>query len=329
MRDVAEKAGVSTMTVSNVIRRRDVVAPATRRKVLAAIKELGYRPNLIARSLRTQRTNMIAVMIADISNSFYHSIVRSIQDVARQRDYDVLIANTDHLYENEQHFLEALLRRPVDGIVMAPFHLTRDELDEFITLSSTAIVALGQHVDHPEVDVAYADDVRAIYDAVGWLARKGHRRIGYLGGTVGLPVAERRKAAYLSALDDLKLDRDDALILDSDFTTGGGRLKMAQMLDQIALPTAVIACNDLMALGAVDAIFGAGLRVPGDISVIGFDNIPETTVVRPHLTTIAQFPADIGEQLANALFERIAGDVSAKRRLFEFPCTLIERNSTR
>ncbi|MBN2471681.1 MAG: LacI family DNA-binding transcriptional regulator, partial [Anaerolineae bacterium] len=138
MRDVARLAGVSQPTVSRVLNKTSTSIPVsddTYQRVMAAIKELGYRPNMTARSLRTQRTQMIAVMIADITNAFYHSIVRVIQAIARQHDYDVLISNSDHRYENERHFCEAVMRRPVDGVIIVPIHLTYTDLDRLLTLS--------------------------------------------------------------------------------------------------------------------------------------------------------------------------------------------------
>ena len=136
MRDVARLAGVSQPTVSRVLNQSDTaisISEETRSKVLAAVDELGYRPNILARGLRTQQTQMLAVLIADISNSFYHPIVRSIQDVARLHNYDVMIANSDHLYEDEMHFCEAVSRRPVDGVIMVPIHLFGEDLDSFAT----------------------------------------------------------------------------------------------------------------------------------------------------------------------------------------------------
>src|SRR5690606_17542985 len=157
MRDVARLAGVSQSTVSRVL-SETVTSPVpiseeTRQRVLSVVEELGYQPNMIARSLRTQRTQMIAVMIGDISNAFYHPIVRAVQDYARSRDYDVLISIGDHLYENEARFLQTVLRRPVDGVIMAPHRLTADDLDKFMRRSHIPVVSLGAQTKHPMIDV--------------------------------------------------------------------------------------------------------------------------------------------------------------------------------
>ncbi|HEX2623392.1 MAG TPA: LacI family DNA-binding transcriptional regulator, partial [Phototrophicaceae bacterium] len=149
IQDVAKLAGVSHSTVSRVLNQNltsIAISEQTRQKIMEAVETLGYQPNMIARSLRTQRTRMIAVMIGDISNAFYHPIVRAIQDTADVNDYDVLISNSDHIYEHELRFLNAVLRRPVDGIIMAAHYLTTDDLDHFIKRSRIPIVGLGAQV---------------------------------------------------------------------------------------------------------------------------------------------------------------------------------------
>src|SRR5258708_36411874 len=152
MHDVAKLAGVSQSTVSRVLSQSTSVVPIsekTVRRVQEAVDQLGYYPNLTARSLRAQQTNMIAIMIADISNPFYHSIVRTVQDIARHHQYDVLIANTDMIYENEVHFCEAMMRRPVDGVVMVPYHLTDEQINQLIERTGTIVVAMASYLKLP------------------------------------------------------------------------------------------------------------------------------------------------------------------------------------
>lgn len=329
MRDVAKLAGVSQPTVSRVLNRKDTtiaISDETIEKVMAAVEQLSYTPNLMARGLRTQQTQMISVMIADISNSFYHPIARSIHDVAREHNFDVLIANSDHLYENEKHFCEAVIRRPVDGVIMVPIHLTDDDFTEFLT-QNIPLVVLGHHVTHPNVDVVMADDEKAIYDATKWLIEeKGHTKIGYLGVPDYYPPGPRRFRGFMRALADAGLTVKSEHIIESDFTLEGGRVAAQQLLQCEELPTVLVVLNDLMAIGVMLRLQDAGLRVPEDIAVLGFDDIPETTIVRPALTTIAQDPRDLGQKLAHALFERIENP-DLPRRLFESPCRLVERKS--
>ncbi len=331
MQDVARLAGVSQPTVSRVLNQSKTAIPVSKQtyeRVMAAVKELGYRPNTTARSLRTQKTYMIALLIGDIANAFYHPLVRGVQDIARQHDYDVLIANSDHLYENEKNFCEAVLRRPVDGVIMAPIHLTYEDLDRFLRLSGTPIVALGEHVNHPEIDVVHMDDRQATYDAVRWLVEvRGYRRLGALTVSAAFPPGPRRLQGFNQALADCGLHYEPQHLLWGDFTIESGRRAAEQLIAGHDLPEVLFAFNDLMAIGAILAFQDAGLNVPGDIAVMGIDNIAEATIIRPRLTTIAQEPEDIGRKLVTALFERIEGKVEGPRRFFASPYAIIPRES--
>ncbi|MHB8626912.1 MAG: LacI family DNA-binding transcriptional regulator [Aggregatilineales bacterium] len=332
MRDVANLAGVSQSTVSRVLSKSPTALPIsddTHQKVMHAVAQLGYHPNVTARSLRTQRTNMIAVMIADISNPFYHFITRTIQDIAHQRHYDVLIANTDHRYEDERRFSETLLRRPVDGVVMVPYHLTNEEIGQLMDRTGIQVVALGQHVQHPLVDVVSADDGTATYDAVTWLIReKHHQRIALIDVTHTFPPGLRRWQAFCRALTDAGLPICFEYIQEGDFTHDSGYRAMNALLELSEPPTAVFALNDLMAIGAINAAQDKNIRIPDEVAVIGFDNIPAATYIRPTLTTVAQYPIEIGQKLATALFERIEERETGSQRTFVVPCHLIERQST-
>lgn len=332
MYDVARLAGVSQPTVSRVLHRTEStpqISDDTTQRVLDAVKTLGYRPNVVARSLRTQRTQTIAMLIADLSNGFYHTMARAVQDVARQRDYEVLISNSDHVYEHEKHFCEILLGRAVDGVIMAPQHLTITELDYYFVQTQIPFVVLGKHITHPNIDVVFVDDERATYEATRWLISEcGHRQIGYIGVPDDLPPARGRLHGFICAMEDAGLSIDPRFLPQGDFSLESGK-KIVQSLVQLGeLPTAFMVINDLMAIGVILALQEAGYSVPDDIAVIGFDDIPEATIVRPTLTTIAQDPRDIGTKLAKALFERMENPSIHQRRVFESTYQLIPRQST-
>jgi LacI family transcriptional regulator len=331
MRDVARLAGVSQPTVSRVLNDTPSTIPVseeTRQKVLAAVKELGYRPNMTARSLRTQRTQMIALMIADISNAFYHPIARTIQDIARQHNYDVIIASSDHRYDNEKHFCEAVIRRPVDGVIMVPTYLTDEDIDRFITFTQSPVVVLGQHIQHPEVDVVWSDDERATFEAVTWLIEeRGYAQVGFLGVPEEYPPGPRRWYGFKRALEHAGLPVEPSFTFQGDFTLESGRRAAQQLLTGRNWPRVVFAVNDLMAIGVILELQDAGYNVPEDIAVMGFDDIPEASIIRPHLTTIAQTPVDIGQKLVTALFDRIEGRARGSRRTLECPYTLVPRQS--
>ncbi len=331
MRDVAILAGVSASTVSRVLSHSPSTVPIseeTYKRVQEAVDSLGYHPNMTARSLRTQRTHMIAVMIADITNPFYHSIVRTIQDGARQRNYDVIIANTDHKQEYELRFCEAMMRRPVDGIIMVPYHLTDDDLDHLLQNINAEIVVLGDNIHHPAVDIVHADDELATYEAVRWLIQqKRHRRIAFLHVADTNP-GERRKRGYENALREAGIALVPDYIQLGDWSVESGEQAIQNLFALPKPPTALFACNDHMAIGALNQALEMKLHVPRDIAIVGFDNIPATTLVRPKLTSVAQHPVEIGNLLLQSLFERINQVHASPRRVMASKLELIVRDTT-
>jgi LacI family transcriptional regulator len=332
MQDVAKLAGVSQSTVSRVLNESSSTIPIsddTRQKILVAVEALGYQPNMIARSLRTQRTQMIAVMIGDISNAFYHPIVRAVQDVAKLRDYDVLISNGDHIYDNELRFLNTVLRRPVDGVIMAPHRLTTEDLDKFIKRSHIPIVAVGAQVNHPLVDVVGGTSEPATYEAISWLIRKGHKRIGFAGVAGDMAPGPPRLHGYERAMTDAGLEIEPGFIQKVEFTTEGGQEAMSTFLQQQNPPSVIFACNSLMAIGAMRIAQAKGFDVPEDFSIMGFDDIPEASIVHPQLTVVARDLTAIGHQVAEILFERIDGQVTGAGRFFQSHWHLVERESVR
>ncbi len=331
MRDVARLAGVSQSTVSRVLNGANETIPIgeeTRQRVQDAVEKLGYYPNLHAGSLRGQKTFMIAMMVADIANPFYHPMVRAVQDIADANRYDVMIANTDHMRDGEVHFIESVIRRPVDGVIMVPYHLTEEDFDRLIVRTGVAVVALGQHIDHPKVDTVFGDDDKAVADAITWLIHeKGHRRIGFIGVTSSFTAGARRREAFLDAMRRAGLPIYPEMFEIGDWSSESGEHAMQVLLALPRPPTAVFAVNDLMAIGAMEAAGKAGLRIPEDVAIVGFDDIPATTWVRPRLTTVAQHPAGMGRLMATALFERIQGDYSGPGRRSEVACRLVVRES--
>lgn len=334
MRDVAKAANVSQSTVSRILNpsssaKSEVpISEETKEKVMAVVRELGYQPNQYARSLRGQKNHVIGMLIADISNPFYHPMVRAVQDVASHYHYSVMIANSDHLHEKEQLFCESLLRRPVDGAVLIPYHLTDDDLQNLIARTGMAISAVGNHIQHPNVDVAYADDTKASYEAIHWLIeQRGHQRIAMICADHKFPVIMRRYGAYRRAMEDAGLSVPDEYVVEGDWSPESGRRAIESLLALPEPPTAVFAASDTIAMGALAAAEDMNYRVPEDIAIIGFDDIPASSWIRPQLSTVAQYPAEMGTLLAKALFERIQGEYSGPSRRFEVPCRFLERAS--
>jgi DNA-binding LacI/PurR family transcriptional regulator len=331
MRDVARSAKVSQSTVSRVLSQTPSKVPIgedTRQKVLTAIQELGYHPNQYARSLRGQKTHMIGIMIADIRNSYFHPLVRAVQDIAFQHRYDVMIANSDHTREKELLFCDSIVRRPVDGIILTPYYLTDDDLDNLLTRTGAAIGVTGDHIHHPQVDVAYGDDGKASHEAIRWLIeRRGHQRIAMICANRQYPVIVRRYGGFRRAMAEAQLAVPDEYVVEGDWSVESGRHAIRALLSLPVPPTAVFAANDTMAIGALKTAEEMGCRVPQDLAIIGFDDIPEAQWVRPKLTTVAHYPAEIGRRLAEAVFERIEHGIGVPRKTFEIPCKFVERES--
>ncbi len=331
MRDVAKLADVSQSTVSRVlsgVTEPISIGEETRQRVLEAVEQLGYQPNLHAGSLRGQKTRMLAIMIADIANPFYHPMVRAVQDVANAHRYDVMISNSDHTLDGEKHFIESVIRRPVDGVIVVPYHLNDDDLDELINRTGAMVAAVGQHLNHPLVDITFGNDEQAVNEVVTWLYKtKSHSRIGFIGVTDRFSAAARRRRAYEQALHTARLEMQPEYEQLGDWSPKSGYHAMQRLLALPTPPTAVFVCNDLMAIGAMEAVQQKGLRIPEDVAIVGFDDIPAAFWVRPRLSTVAQYPEEMGDRLAQALFERINGEYDGPSRRFEVPCRFIERES--
>lgn len=331
MRDVAELANVSQSTVSRVLSQSNSPIPIgeeTQQRVLEAVRQLGYQPNLHAGSLRGQKTQMLAMMIADVANPFYHPIVRAVQDIAHQHRYDVLVANSDHMRENELLFCDALVRRPVDGVIMSPYHLTDEEIGWLISRTGAKVAVLGSHLNHPAIDIVASDDAQITFETIRWLIEeKGHRRIAIIRPPQGFAVGVRRYRAFEQAVRQAGLVVHEECVRDGDWSVESGQAAMAALLDLPEPPSAVFACSDHMAIGALLAAQDRNVRVPEEIAIVGFDDIPAASWVRPRLTTIAQNPAAIGQALALAVFERIEEGEDLPQRRFDVACELRVRES--
>jgi DNA-binding LacI/PurR family transcriptional regulator len=213
---------------------------------------------------------------------------------------------------------------------MAPHRLSTEDLDQFIRRSHSPIVALGAQVKHSMVDVVGGTSEPATYEAISWLIReKGHRRIGFVGVADNMPPGPPRLRGYERAMLDAGLSIEPGFVQKVEFTTEGGQRAMAAFLKQRQPPTAIFACNCLMAIGAIRVAQAEGYRVPADISVMGFDDIPEATIVRPQLTIVSRDLPSIGRQVAEILFERIDGHVTGPGRFFQSQWNLVERESVR
>ena len=280
------------------------------------------------RSLRQRRTNTIAGVIPDITNPFYPAFERGIQDVAERSGFDLITYNTDGKMEKERKFLQSALAGRVDGVIITPFHLPLTECLELVR-AGVAVVALTSEppIAEPPLDTLAIDSVAAARAAVMYLIERGHRRIGMVAGEAGTPPREDRVRGYEAALAEHGLLYDRMLVRGADFTEAGGYGATIELLRLSERPSAIFAANDLMAMGATAAIRGAGLRIPEDVAIVGFDDVPAARLVEPPLTTVAQYPERQGACAAELLMERLAGEGPAEGRRVSMPFDLIVRRS--
>lgn len=330
--DVARLAGVSRTTVSYVLNNDPTISipDETRQRIWDAIAELGYMPNRTAQSLRTQKTYTIAGIIEDITNPFHPAFERGVQDVAEQHGYDLIMYNTDGKADKERKILTSLQQQGrVDGIVGSFYYAG---IDDFVPLLTRGIPVArlngwdaDRDCDYP-LDTLVLNNVAAVQTAVGHLIERGHRRIAMLSGFG--PPRDMRLRGYRLALETHGIAFDETLIIPGDsFTVEAGKSGMLQVLALTPRPTAVFAASDLLAMGAMITIREAGLRIPDDIAIVGFDNIFAAELTTPPLTTIAQFQERLGQRAAEMLFERLSGQVQGGSRREEMPYQLIVRGS--
>jgi LacI family transcriptional regulator len=323
--DVAKRAGVSRMTVSRVINNSSYISPETRERVLQAIAELGYIPNTLARSLRFKQTKTIALVLADITNPFFTTITRGVEDTASEQGFSVMFCNTDESQSEELGYLNVLLQRQVDGVLLVPASHTLESIS-FVQDRGTPVVLLDRHIANARVDSVRGDSEQGAYEAVCYLLELGHRRIALVNGPQTISTATDRTAGYRRALMEAGLDGSAARIYYGEFTSEGGYRTAKQALAIRPLPTALFAANNFIALGAYQAIREIGLRVPEDISIVAFDDLPLT--MEPFLTVVAQPAYEIGQRATELLLARLAGDGPTEPQEIVLPTHMIIRRSS-
>lgn len=334
--DIANRAGVAPMTVSRVINESGYVSREAREKVERAVKELNYHPNGLARSLKRQRTHVVGILLPDIANPFSAELVRGIQDALLPRGYSSFISASERSVQREQAALRALFDHRADGIVVATRE-TKAGNDFLLRLAERDLpmVVVGRALNHPHVDRVTADHWKGAYEAVEHLIALGHRRIGFVGVSAINGAGLRRYQGYLDAMREHDLPIDEKLIVGpaSQFGPGystqdDGYAGMKKLLALKKRPTAVFARNDFTAIGAICAVRDAGLSIPEDVAIVGFDNVPLAAYTAPPLTTVDQPTKEQGREAARLLLERIEGDRARERREICLDCHLVIRQST-
>jgi LacI family transcriptional regulator len=330
IRDVARVAKVHPGTVSRALNAetRALVNRETADRVLQAAEQLGYRPNRIARGLKTNRSYTIGVLIPDITNPLFPPILRGIEDRLGEEGYTSLVVNTDNDPERERTHLEAMRARQVDGFISATARLDRELLEEVAAGGAPPLVLVNRSLEDGSVPAVTVNDRQGIKLAVDHVIELGHARIGHVAGPQNISTGHRRFAGFLEALDTVGRGRATADVRFARwFIEDEGARVSAELLDEKPDLTAIVAGNDLLALGCFDTLEARGLRCPEDISIVGFNDMPFVDRLRPPLTSVRVPQREIGTVAADLLLQTLSGESQPVREILLEP-TLIVRGST-
>ena len=328
--EVARRAGVSTATVSRVFSQPNVVAPATRRRVLQAVQRLGYEPNSTAQNLRTLRTGKLLVTVPDLSNPFFSLILQGIEDAALREGYSVLVGDTQHDEQREERYALMLRRKEADGLIFLG-HRMPHEAESFIRLSALGCAPVVNGCEFsPSLGVpsVHIDNSKAAFEAMDHLYGLGHRRIGIVTGPLVSPLSRDRLSGATARAKKQKAERE-FIVMHGDFSIESGAAAAERLLGRREPPTAIFCFNDEMAMGVVEVARRLGVRVPHQLSVVGFDDIRFARHIDPPLTTIAQPMRQIGEGTVRLLLSILSGGRTAEApESVTLPHKLVVREST-
>jgi LacI family transcriptional regulator len=327
MKDVAQKAGVSTATVSHVINGTRYVSENTKKKVYQAMRDLNYSPNFVARSLRSSSSKTIGLIIPakemDTSGFFFMSIAHSIEKKLKEIGYQLILSNSNEEIENEIQQINMFKNQMIDGLIMAPTYGDHSYLKEFE--DQLPIVFIDRKPEGIDCDCVLVDNFKGTYEAMNHLIHKGHQRIGYISGPLGLTTSDERLRGYKHALLENNLQVDESMIVIDEASLEAGKKAMAFLLEQSKC-TAVMIGNNILTLGSVVTLNRSKIQVPEEMAVIGYDNYEWTEATNPPLTIIKQPIHEIGEKAAELLLARLENPQKESSRV-SLPSSLEIRSS--
>jgi len=323
--DVARRAGVSPKTVSNVIHEYPYIREATRTKVLEAIDKLGYQPNIAARSLVTNRHNLIGFVLWDILNPGYTEMVDTVVATAREAGYMVILGSAGRDADEEDRMATLLIQQRVDGVILAS--TTRASgVPRRLADTGIPVVMVSRHVDCAVCDYVVVDNLRGGYLVTRHLIELGHRRIAFVRGTPNASTSLDRESGYRQALDEYGVKYDEALVGQGNYTYQGAYVATGQLLNVEPPPTAIACANDLMAIAVIDAVIDSGLRVPEDVAVTGYDDIAWAGSRSLALTSVKASMDVMAQEAVTMLLQRIQGSISGPpRRVILRPKLVVRR----
>ena len=323
---IAKRANVSPATVSRTLNQSGPVKAATARKVWRAATELNYYPNSHARALVSGRSRLIGLIVSDITNPFFPELIRTFEGLAAHKQYDLLLTSTDYDTARMTACLRRMLERKVDGVAMMTSEMDAGLIKELarrnVPIVFMDVGQIGPRMSHVSID--YGNGIRQAVDHVVGL---GHKHVAFITGPLELHSARTRRQAFVDGLRQHGVTLDRRLIREGTHTAEGGEKAMNELLAVGRRPTAVVCSNDWTAIGALHAIHAAGLRVPEDLSVVGFDDIPLSSYITPALTSVRMSAQDVGSTAFQALFSLI-GEENVEGNVYQVATKLVVRNST-
>jgi DNA-binding LacI/PurR family transcriptional regulator len=327
IKQVAEASGVAPSTVSNALTGKGYVAPETRSRVVETAASLGYRASSLARSLRLQQTWSVGLLLADVSNPFFPAVVRGIEDVLWGQQYNLVLCNTDYRKDKETAYLRHLLDKRLDGLILAS---TASDSDDVLELQAQRVPFVMLNRRHVSARTSYVgmDNEGGVGMAIEHLLALGHRRIAFIKGRADSSAAEERYQGYRKALRGAGISFDAALVAQGDYTIESGHAAAVRFMELDRLPTAIVSANDFMAFGAMALFKERGLRVPDQISVIGFDDIFVSALPWIELTTVRPQSWQLGASAAELLLGLIGGTETNRAREIILPNELVLRATT-
>ena len=323
---VAAHAGVSIATVSRTLNRVPTVNPVLADRVWKSVAELNYLPNTQARALVSGKSKLLGLIVSEITNPFFPELIQEFERVAVERGYEILIASTSHDSNKMEVVARRMLERKVDGVAIMTFGFGETFLDRFAAIDIPSIF-VDTPSRHPRSSTLTVDYREGLSEAVQHLALLGHRKIGFITGPLHLRSAQARRTAFLDSLKASGIAPDKSWIIEGDHTLDGGRDAMNKILALNLWPTAIMCSNDMTAIGVQHALFEAKLTVPGDFSLIGFDNIHLAEYTIPPLTTVRMSCKDLAQKAVRSLLSHLQTDTTPETEAI-IPTRLIVRQTT-
>ena len=328
--DVAEEAGVSMMTVSRAINHKEGISEDTRLRILEIAERLGYRPSGVARALATNRSCSLGLVIPDVANPFFSQIVRGAEDLAYDSGYNVFLVNTAEDTEREEAALESLLEKHVDGVIWCSSRLPTESVNNY-TDSFPFTVLINREINTTQRNYATinVDDSLGAQKAVSFFTAQGHTKIGLIAGPEGSTSSQRRRTGYQKGLVENNIAYRPELIINCKPRIESGYQATKQLLSTYENISAILAYNDLVAFGVFQACEEIGKRIPEEISVIGFDDIPLASIVKPRLSTLRTDKRGLGRLAMKTLIQLIEGDEAVERNITIQPTLILRESTTR